>query len=86
MTRSIIMGQAGRLDRPFCLRRFKKLCLCTASLVLSTRLIVHKQSSLNLLRQNGHRVTKIYSQISILKKPDRYIYFSLINGLMTVSF
>ena len=34
--------------RPFCLRRF-----CTASLVLSTSLVVHKQSFLNLLRRNG---------------------------------
>ena len=52
------MGQAGRLeriffssyattDRSFCLRRFKKLCLCKASLVFSARLAVHnKQSSL----------------------------------------
>ena len=32
--------------RPFCLRRFKKLCLGTASLVLFTRLAVHKQSFL----------------------------------------
>ena len=45
--------------RPFCLRRFKKLCLCTASLVLSTRLAVHKQSFLNHLRQNSRRVTKV---------------------------
>ena len=46
--------------RPFCLRRFKKLCSCTASLVLSTSLAVHKQSFLNLLRQNGGRVIKVY--------------------------
>ena len=32
-------------------------------LVLSTRLAVHKQSFLNLLRQNGRRVTKVYSAI-----------------------
>ena len=38
----------------FCLRRFKKLCLRIASLVLSTRLAMH-----NLLRQNGHCVTKV---------------------------
>ena len=39
----------------------KKLCLCTASLVLSTRLAVHKQSFLNLLlRQNGHHLKKVY--------------------------
>ena len=31
-----------------------------ASLVLSMRLAVHKQSFLNLLRQNGHRMTKVY--------------------------
>ena len=30
-----------------------------ASLVLSTRLAVHKQSFLNLLRQNGRSVTKV---------------------------
>ena len=29
---------------PFCLRRFKKLCLCTASLVERTRLALHKQN------------------------------------------
>ena len=45
---------------PFCLRKFEKFCLCTASLVLSTRLAVPKQSFSNLLRQNGHRVTKVY--------------------------
>ena len=33
---------------PFCLGRFEKLCLCAASLVLSTRLAVHKQSFLNI--------------------------------------
>ena len=39
----------------------KKLCLCTASLVLSMRLAVHKQSFLNLLlRQNGRHLTKVY--------------------------
>ena len=38
----------------FCFRRFKKLCLCMASLVLSTRLAM-----LNLLRQNGHCMTKV---------------------------
>ena len=31
-----------------------------ASLVLSTRLAVHKQSFSNLLRQNGRRMTKVY--------------------------
>ena len=45
---------------PFCPRRLKKLCLCMASLVLSTRLAVHKQSFSNLLRQNGRRMTKVY--------------------------
>ena len=38
--------------------------LCMASLVLSMRLAMHikkKQSFLNLLRQNGRRVTKVYS-------------------------
>ena len=44
----------------FCLRRFKKFCLCTASLVERTRLTEHKQSFLNLLRQNGCHVTKVY--------------------------
>ena len=29
---------------PFCLRRFKKLCLCTASLVERTRLALHKKN------------------------------------------
>ena len=29
---------------PFCLRRFKKLCLCTVSLVERTRLALHKQN------------------------------------------
>ena len=48
------------MRQPFCLRRFKKLCLCTASLVLSTRLTMHKQSFLNLLRQSGCPVTKVY--------------------------
>ena len=41
----------------------KKLCLCTASLIIYTRLAVHvhKQSFLNLLlRQNGHHLTKVY--------------------------
>ena len=38
----------------------KMLCLCTASLVKRTRLAVPKQSFLNLLRQNGRRVTKVY--------------------------
>ena len=39
----------------------KKLCLCTACLVLSMRLAVHKQSFLNLLlRQNGRHLTKVY--------------------------
>ena len=44
----------------------KNLCLCTASLVLSTRLAVHKQSFLNLLRQNGRRVTKVSWGILLL--------------------
>ena len=39
----------------------KKLCLCMASLVLSMRLAVHKQSFLNLLlRPNGRHLTKVY--------------------------
>ena len=46
--------------RLFCLRRFKKLRLWTASLVERTRLAVHKQRFLHLLRQNGQRVTKGY--------------------------
>ena len=49
-----------------CFRRFKKLCLCTPSLVLSTRLAVHIQSFLNLLRQNGRRVTKAYEKYFLL--------------------
>ena len=44
----------------FFIRRVKKLCLWTASLVLSTRLAVDKQTFSNLLRQND-RVTKVYS-------------------------
>ena len=39
---------------------FKKLCLCTASLVERTRLAMHKQCFLNLLRQNGRCMTKVY--------------------------
>ena len=35
-----------------------KLCLCMASLVERTRLAVHKQSFLNLQRQNGRGTTK----------------------------
>ena len=46
--------------RPFCLKRFQKLYLCPASLVERTRLAGHKQSFLNLLRQNGRHVTKVY--------------------------
>ena len=42
----------------FCLRRFEKLCLGTASLVERTRLAMHKQSFSNFLRQNGCSVTK----------------------------
>ena len=45
--------------RPFCLWTFKKLCLCMADLNLSMMLAVHKQSFLNLLRQNGRRMTKV---------------------------
>ena len=45
---------------PFCLWTFKKLCLCMANLVLSKRLAVRKPSFLNLLRQNGRRMTKVY--------------------------
>ena len=41
-------------------RIFKKLCLCTASLVERTRLAAHKQSFSNLPRQNGHRMTKVH--------------------------
>ena len=33
-------------------------------LELATRLAVHKQSFLNLLRQNGRRVTKVYSKLN----------------------
>ena len=40
-------------------------CLCTASHVERTRLAVHKQSFLNLLKQNGGRVTKVYSLIPL---------------------
>ena len=36
--------------------------LSRGGLVLSTRLAVHKQSFLNLLRQNGRRVTKVCLQ------------------------
>ena len=33
----------------FCLGRFEKLCLCAASLILSMRPAVHKQSFLKIL-------------------------------------
>ena len=46
---------------PFCLRRCKKLCLCMSSLLDRTRVAVHKQSFLHLLRQNGRHVSKVYS-------------------------
>ena len=45
-------------------QEIKKLCLWTASFVLSTRLAVHKQSFSNLLRQNGRHMTKVYSSSS----------------------
>ena len=38
----------------------KSFFLCMANLVLSTRLSVHKPSFLNLLRQNGRHMTKVY--------------------------
>ena len=41
-------------------RIFKKLCLCTASLVERTRLAAHKKSFSNLPRQNGHRMIKVH--------------------------
>ena len=44
---------------PFCLRRFKKLCLCTASLVERLRLDVHEQNFLNVQRQNGRSMRKV---------------------------
>ena len=40
----------------------KALFMHSYSLVLSTRLAVHKQSFLNLLRKNGRRVTKVCLQ------------------------
>ena len=43
------------------------LCLCTASLFLSTRLVVHKTKLLNLLRQNGRPVTKVYDEVTLSK-------------------
>ena len=36
-----------------------------ASLVLSTWLVVHKQSFLNLLRQNGRPMTKVYDEVTL---------------------
>ena len=50
----------------------KKLCLCTTSLVLSTRTAVHKKSFFNLLRQNSRHLTKVYSGRMV-----RLICFSL---------
>ena len=47
----------------------QKLCFCTASLVERTRLAVHKQSFLNLLRQNGRRVTKVYKRFQLRMIP-----------------
>ena len=41
----------------------KKLCFCTASLAVRTRLAVQKQSFFNLLGRNGRRMTKVYSCI-----------------------
>ena len=55
----------GRCNRPLSggghfVSRFKKLCLCPASLIERTRLAGHKQSFFNVLRQNGRHVTKVY--------------------------
>ena len=36
-----------------------------ASLVLSTWLVAQKQSFLNLLRQNGHPMTKVYDEVTL---------------------
>ena len=44
----------------------EKLCLCTASLVERTRVAVHKQNFLNLLRQNGGRVAKVYYDVILV--------------------
>ena len=44
----------------------EKFCLCTASLVERTRVAVHKQSFLNLLRQNGGRVAKVYYDVILV--------------------
>ena len=51
---------------------YKKLCLCTTSLVLSTRTAVHKKSFFNFVRQNSRHVTKVYSGRMV-----RLICFSL---------
>jgi len=48
------------------------LVYATSSLVVSTRLAVHKQSFLNLLRQNDRRVTKVYA---LKKNVCRLTYF-----------
>ena len=48
------------MRQPFCPKRLKKLCICTASLVLTARLTMQKHSFLNLLGQNGHHLTKVY--------------------------
>ena len=58
------------------LRRFKKLCLCTGSLVPSTRLAIHKQSFLNLLRQNGRHVTKVSYNSQLLNQLIILPYFN----------
>ena len=42
----------------------KKLCLCMASLLERTRLAVHKQSFLSLLRQNGRCVREVYCMLT----------------------
>ena len=46
-------------------RSFEHLAT-TNIVVLSTRLAVPKQSFLNLLRQNGRRVTKVYLQATMV--------------------
>ena len=68
------------MRRPFCLRRFEKLCLCTASLVERTRLAMHKQSFFNLLGQNGHRVTKVYILKHLPLEPLSYRYLSVVDN------
>ena len=67
--------------RPFCLKILKKLCFCTASLAIRTRLAMQKQSFFNLLGQNGGRMTKVYSCICTGGKPHTFDFSASISSL-----